>query len=114
MLIAFLFVRDLGRSEAFFATGLGLPVVRRQPDCVIVDTAGGFLGLCERPDDVSPEGIIITLVVDDPESLHASALEAGATEIHPPRHSDRYRILHSKVHSPDGHIVEFQRFDEPL
>jgi hypothetical protein len=32
----------------------------------------------------------------------------------PPAHSDTYRIYHCFLRDPNGYLVEFQRFDDPL
>lgn len=112
--ITFLYVSDLERSDRFYATALGLPLAVDQGDCRIYRVnAGGFVGVCRRPDQVAPGGMILTLVRDDVEQLHERLVAHGVEVVTAPEHSDRYRITHAFYRDPDGHLVEVQRFDDP-
>jgi catechol 2,3-dioxygenase-like lactoylglutathione lyase family enzyme len=74
--------------------------------------AGAYLGLCShRPPE--PGGVIVTLVVDDVDAW-ADRLRATGHDIEGPTTNERFAIYHCFVHDPDGHLVEIQRFDEPL
>jgi catechol 2,3-dioxygenase-like lactoylglutathione lyase family enzyme len=113
--LTFLFVADLERSAAFYEGALGLDLVRDQGDCRIYRVApSAYLGVCERPDRVEPEGVIVTLVTDDVAGWHARLVDAGADVVAEPEHSEHYRIHHAFYRDPDGHLVEIQRFDDPL
>jgi catechol 2,3-dioxygenase-like lactoylglutathione lyase family enzyme len=112
--ITFLFVTDLGASHLFYGDLLGLDLAVDQGDCRIYRvTGGGYLGICERPDRVGTDGLIITLVLDDVDGMHDRLAGAGVPVEAPPTHSDRYGIRHAFYRDPDGHSVEIQRFDDP-
>jgi catechol 2,3-dioxygenase-like lactoylglutathione lyase family enzyme len=111
--ITFLHVADLARSAAFYGGVLGLELVRDQGACLIFRvTERAFLGVCDhRPPD--PGGMILTLVADDVD-VWAGRLVAAGHEIEGPSVNERFGLYHCFVHDPDGHLVEIQRFDDPL
>ena len=114
--ITFLPTADLPATHAFYADVLGLPLVRDQGICRIYATAhGAYLGFCERGYAV-PEGVrvVLTLLVDDVEATFARAVAAGAEAVEAPAHSERFAAVTGFVRDPNGYLVEFQRFDEPL
>ena len=111
--ITFLYVADLSRSVEFYGGVLGLEVARDQGACLIYRVAGqGYLGLCShRPPD--PGGVIVTLVTDDVDGW-AERLSAAGHAVEGPAANERFALYHLFVRDPDGHLVEIQRFDEPL
>ena len=112
--ITFLFVADLETSHEFYAGALGLDLVVDQGDCRIYRVSGdAFVGICERPDRVADDGLIVTLVVDDVDGMHDRLVGAGVGVESPPQQSDTYGIYHAFYRDPDGHAVEVQRFDDP-
>lgn len=112
-LITFVYVTDLSRSAEFYGGVLGLELARDQGACLIYRVSpDGYLGVCDhrRPD---PGGVIITLVSDDVDGW-ADRLRAAGHDVDGPHANDRFELYHLFVHDPDGHLVEVQRFDEPL
>jgi catechol 2,3-dioxygenase-like lactoylglutathione lyase family enzyme len=111
--ITFVYVADLARSAAFYGSTLGLELARDQGACLIYRvTRGAYLGICDhRPPE--PGGMILTLVTDDVDGW-ATRLRAAGHDVDGPHHNDRFAIHHCFVRDPDGHLVEIQRFDEPL
>lgn len=111
--ITFLHVADLDRSAEFYSGALGLPMVRDQGACRIYRvTDSAYLGVCShRP--AEPGGIIVTLITDDVDGW-ASLLRARGLDVDGPTHNERFAIRHCFVRDPDGHLVEIQRFDDPL
>lgn len=111
--ITFLNVSDLERSAAFYGGVLGLELVRDQGACRIYSAGGNaYLGICNhRPPE--PGGVIITLVTDDVDGWAQRLRDAGHV-VDGPTANDRFAIYHCFVHDPDGHVVEIQRFDDPL
>lgn len=111
--ITFLTVADLDRSAAFYGDLLGLALVRDQGPCLIYHVVGGaYLGVCDhRPTD--PGATIVTLVVADVDAW-ATRLTAAGLEVDGPSGNERFGIRHCFVRDPDGHLVEIQRFDDPL
>ena len=111
--ITFLHVADLERSAAFYGDLLGLRLARDQGACRIYHVAGdAYLGLCDhRPPE--PGGLIVTLVADDVDAW-AERLRSAGHEVEGLAWNDRFAIYHCFARDPDGHLVEIQRFDEPL
>jgi catechol 2,3-dioxygenase-like lactoylglutathione lyase family enzyme len=111
--ITFLFVDDLERSAAFYGEVLGLELARDQGACRIYRVAEhAYLGVCDHgaPD---PGGIIVTLVADDVDAW-ARRVAAAGHDVEGPSANERFGLRHCFVRDPDGHLVEIQRFDEPL
>lgn len=111
--VTFVYVSDLDRSAAFYGDVLGLELARDQGACRIYRVAGdAFLGVCDhRP--CEPGGLILTLVSDDVDGW-AERLRAAGHDVDGPDDNERYAIRHLFVRDPDGHLVEIQRFDDPL
>lgn len=113
-LITFLFVSELETSATFYEEALGLSTVVDQGDCRIYRvTENAFLGICERPDRVQDDGLIVTFVTVDVDGTHTRLVKAGAVVESPPAHNDQYGIYHAFYRDPDGHLVEVQSFDDP-
>lgn len=114
--VTFLYTRDLAATAQFYEEALGLPLVRDQGDCRIYRvSADAFLGFCRR--DTAPEepqGIIITMVTDDVDGWYARLRARGVTFEQPPQANPQYRIYHCFLRDPNGHLIEIQRFDDPL
>lgn len=108
--ITFLKVADLERSHRFYSESLGLPLIVDQGGCRIYRLAGdAYLGVCER-EDVTPSGVIVTLVTNDVDGWYRRLIDAGAEVDGPPRDNEEYRIHQFFAKDPDGHVLEVQRF----
>ena len=111
--VTFLYVGDLARSAEFYGGVLGLDLARDQGACHIYRvTATAYLGLCDHRDP-DPGGMIITLVADDVDGW-AQRLAAAGHEVDGPHENERFELYHLFVWDPDGHLVEIQRFRDPL
>ncbi len=112
--ITFVTVSDLDASGQFYGGVLGLDLVVDQGTCRIYrTTATSYLGICTHREDVSPQGVILTLVSDDVDRWYRELLEAGVTFESAPQLNDRYNIYHVFLRDPDGHLVEIQQFMDP-
>ncbi|MCB2223460.1 MAG: VOC family protein [Actinobacteria bacterium] len=111
--ITFLSVEDLARSDAFYGSVLGLPLVVDQGSCRIYRAAGGYLGVCERPGAASPDGVIVTLVAADVDGWHDRLAGVGVPVEQAPRRNDTYGVYHAFYRDPDGYLLEIQRFLDP-
>ena len=112
--VTFIYVEDLERSAAFYGGLLRLPLVLDQGSCRIfgvTDTA--FLGVCTCEERHNPEGVILTLVVQDVEGWSDYLLENGAQVERPANYNERFKITQCFVRDPDGYLVEIQRFHDP-
>ena len=111
--ITFLYVADLTRSAEFYGGVLGLELARDQGACHIYRVTGSaFLGLCDHREP-DPGGTIVTLVADDVDAW-AERLSSAGYHVDGPHANERFALYHVFVSDPDGHLVEIQRFDEPL
>ena len=112
--ITFLSVADLDNSERFYQDGLGLPMVLDQGSCRIYRlTSTSFLGTCTHRENVSPDGIILTLVTDDVDRWYDHLVEVGIDVESPPSLNEQFQIYHLFLKDPDGHLVEIQHFTDP-
>ena len=112
--VTFVYVSELERSRRFYEQTLQLELALDQGSCRIYRVAGeAFLGLCARPDAVSPEGVILTLVTPDVEGFYAYLAAAGVELEGPARRNPDYDIVHFFARDPDGYRVEVQRFCDP-
>ncbi len=111
--ITFIYGADLRQSAHFYGTVLGLELVRDQGACLIYQVrAGAYLGICSHRPPLAG-GMIITLVTDDVDGW-AERLRVAGLEVEGPAANPRFALYHCFVHDPDGHLVEIQRFDDPL
>lgn len=112
--ITFFDIADLSRSHRFYAETLGFELVVDQGSCRVYRVvAGAYFGICERPDDVTPGTVILTLVTDDVDAWFDRAVAAGAAVERAPAPNPHYAIYNAFVRDPDGYLVEIQRFDDP-
>jgi catechol 2,3-dioxygenase-like lactoylglutathione lyase family enzyme len=111
--ITFVYVEDLMRSATFYGDVLGLELARDQGACLIYRAApGAYLGVCNhRPPE--PGGVILTLVTEDVDTWAQRLTNAGL-DVDGPHANHRFELYHCFVSDPDGHLVEIQRFDQPL
>lgn len=113
-LVTFLPVTDLEESARFYHEILGLPLVLDQGDCLIFRVAAdSFIGICNRPEQVDPGSVIVTLVSEDVDQHHRALVKAGIHCDQPPQHSARYNVYHAFYRDPDGFVIEIQRFVDP-
>ncbi len=112
--ITFLPCSNLASSRTFYTEVLGLEVIVDQGTCLIFGVTNcSYVGVCEREDLESTEGVIVTFVTDDVDGWCDRILEAGGKIDSGPEHSDHYSIYHAFLHDPDGNTLEIQRFDDP-
>ena len=111
--ITFLHVADLARSATFYGDLLGLELVRDQGACLIYRAAtDAYIGLCDHHPP-EPGGVILTLVTDDVDDW-AGRLKSAGHHVDGPASNERFALYHCFVHDPDGHLVEIQRFNDPI
>jgi len=111
--ITFIYVADLGRSDAFYRTALGLDLVTSQEVCNIYRASdSGYLGLCTHRPPTEPGSVILTLVRHDVESFCQRLVSDGVVFERRPTHNARFGITHAFLRDPDGNLVEIQRFDD--
>ncbi|MCS6777990.1 MAG: VOC family protein [Chloroherpetonaceae bacterium] len=113
--ITFLYTRDLVRTAEFYERVLGLPLARDQGDCRIYHVSeAAYVGFCCRAAPVSPEGVLITFVVEAVDAWAERLRAAGVSLEKEPAYNSKYGIYHLFFRDPNGYLIEVQRFDEPL
>lgn len=114
--LTFFTTRDLAATDRFYREHLGLALARDQGSCHIYRvSAGHFIGFCERETaPKQPQGVILTLVVDDVDGWYAYLSGQGVVFETTPRANPQYAIYHCFLRDPSGYLVEIQRFDVPL
>lgn len=113
--ITFLRTVDLERSTRFYGETLGLELVLDQGGCRIFRASeGAYLGVCSHMGEPSPEGFVLTLVAEDVDRWYERLTECGVAFEKEPTHNDQFQIYHCFFRDPDGHLLEIQRFDDPL
>lgn len=116
-IIPFLVVTDGVKAVEFYKAAFGAKEVVRYPASdgkliskIAMDNAEFWVGDEEpefnnfSPKTIGGAGVRIVLTVDDPDSIFARALKAGATEICPVRTEESWRI--GKLADPFGHVWE--------
>jgi len=115
--VAFIYTPDPERSWRFYGEALGLPLVRDEGAARVFRVAGkAYLGVCRASEarPCVPDGICLSIVADDVEAWHERLTAAGVATEGPPERLDAFGVTSFFLRDPDGHLVEIQRFDEPL
>ena len=118
-----LYVADQPRATAFYESVLGQPATLNVPGMTefdLSDTAVlGLMpeyGICRLlgsalPDPATAHGVPraeVYLLTDDPETLHARALAAGARKLSPLQARDWGHAVAYSL-DPDGHVLAFAK-----
>ena len=115
-LYPFLAVRDVPRAVAFYAEAFGAIEARDRviapdgPQVAVLTIAGHHVGVATEapklqtpsPETVGATTVRIALQVDDPDSLQARAVAAGATEMFAVA-DQPYGLRQGRVVDPFGH-----------
>jgi catechol 2,3-dioxygenase-like lactoylglutathione lyase family enzyme len=113
--ITFVRTADLERATRFYRETLGLELVLDQGGCRIFRASdGAYLGVCAHMGEPSPEGVVLTLVAEDVDAWYERLVASGVVFEKQPTHNDEFEIYHCFFRDPDGHLLEIQRFDDPL
>lgn len=102
---------NLPATHHFYVNVLRLRLARDQGTCHIYEvTGGGFIGFCQRDEASFPANVVLTLVLDDVDSVYAMLQAAGVGCESAPEHNPQYGIYHFYAKGPNGERVEVQRF----
>ena len=114
--VIFLPCRDIKKTEAFYHDVLGLSIIERQSDnLVIFDTGYGYWGFCQYSDGRSPlsgpQGVCLSLNLDSEQAV-SEAFGRFKDQCHvykePARHP-RFPVFSFFLLDPDGYMVVFQK-----
>jgi len=112
--IVFCYTRNLKESTRFYEDVLGLPLVLDQGGCRIYRTAGqSCIGICERSETGTPDGVILTLVTEDVDEWYEKLKNRGVHFEKEPAINTDYKIYHCFFKDPNGYLIEIQRFEDP-
>lgn len=110
--IVFFGTDDLEETHTFYTQSLHLTLEKDQGLCRIYRVnGGGCLGFCSHLPVVHLErSPIITLIIDDVDSLYNRLKKEGCRVLHPPKENPTFSIYHFFLKDPSGYLVEIQRF----
>jgi catechol 2,3-dioxygenase-like lactoylglutathione lyase family enzyme len=116
-----LFVCDLGESRAFYAGGLGLPVVFEDDVIVVVGGPAGRVVLHRNDRGHDERGIFpagdgvggaaVRFAVEDPDECERQAAQAGLPVLWPAQDAAWGRFV--VLADPDGRSVVLARMNRP-
>ncbi len=116
-----LFVSDLGESRAFYAGGLGLPVVFEDDVIVVVGGPAGRVVLHRNDRGHDERGIFpagdgvggaaVRFAVTDPDECERQAAQAGLPVLWPAQDASWGRFV--VLADPDGRSVVLARMNGP-
>jgi catechol 2,3-dioxygenase-like lactoylglutathione lyase family enzyme len=114
--VTFLPTDDHRKSIDFYEGVLVLRLVRDQGLCRIYATGpSSYVGFCDRGYTIPTEyRVVITLLIDDVDGVHARLREAGVETETAPGPSEPFAVYQFFLRDPNGYLVEIQRFDDPL
>ena len=103
-------VRDVGAAVDFYVRGLGASVVHRSGLVVEMAVAGARFRVAEEapaagnlsPASLGGTTVRLNLLIDDPDSLVAAAVAAGAVEISPVA-DQPFGLRQGRIEDPFGH-----------
>ena len=112
--ITFCYTDDLKKTAHFYEEVLGLELALDQGTCRIYRvSAEGYIGFCEKEGAAEPEGVILTLVIEEVDGWHERLRQKGVTFEQAPRYNTDYDIYHCFLRDPNGYLIEIQRFESP-
>jgi catechol 2,3-dioxygenase-like lactoylglutathione lyase family enzyme len=113
--VTFLYTHDLAKTDHFYETVMGLPLVLDQGSCRIYQVSkDGFLGFCERGTaDQQRENVIFTFVTSRVDAWYEYLLARGVQFEKKPALNPDYNIYHCFLRDPNGYLLEIQQFLDP-
>lgn len=112
--ICFFYTADLKTTRRFYQDTLGLPLVLDQGPCMIFQvSADGFVGFCTHREPAPTDGLIITLVTTDVETVYEALRAKGVVFEKELAFDERFDITNAFLRDPNGYLVEIQRFEDP-
>lgn len=115
--IIFLKTRSLETVKEFYEGRIGMEVWLFQEDCIILKHGNLLLGFCEKPDMTEAEienGGLITFFYktwEEVYDLHRKFSDIVEGEL---KVNEKYNIYHFFARDPEGRLIEFQQFLEPV
>lgn len=101
---------DIEKTHDFYCNFLGLRLWLDQATCRLYELPGGNLvGFCEHMKVIN-DGVMLTFVTDEVDSVYEEFIKKGIYTDGKPRENIKYNIYHFYTKDPDGHALEIQKF----
>ncbi|MEO0137399.1 MAG: VOC family protein [candidate division WOR-3 bacterium] len=110
--IIFFKTQNLPKIKEFYVTRIGMEVWLEQADCAILKHGNLLLGFCQR-ETTETQGII-TFVYENTDQVYNMYKKFRLEALSEPEVNEKYRIYHFFIKDPEGRLVEFQNFLEPV
>lgn len=110
--IIFFKTNSIDKLTQFYTARIGMSVWLRQEDCIILKHENMLLGFCTRP-DVERSGMV-TFFYQTQREVDAMYEKLRDVATSPPRTNEKYGIYQFFAEDPEGRVLEFQNFLNPV
>ncbi|MEO0142436.1 MAG: VOC family protein [candidate division WOR-3 bacterium] len=110
--IVFFKTRDLNGIVEFYAKKIGMEEWLRQSGCVILRHGNMLLGFCQS-EELENQGII-TFFYQNTDQVYEMYKRFRLEALTEPTVNEKYNIYHFFIKDPEGRMVEFQTFLQPI
>ncbi len=110
--IIFFKTKSLELIREFYIKRIGMELWLEQADCIILKHGNLLLGFCQR-EDADTQGII-TFVYDNTDQVYNMYKKFRTEALAEPVVNEKYNIYHFFAKDPEGRLVEFQYFLQPV
>jgi len=110
--IVFFKTQKLEGLTDFYVNRVGCTLWLDQADCRIFRFGNLLFGFCQR-DQAEPGGLI-TFFYERKEAVDRAYGKFESIALSPPKMNEKYRIYHFFARDPEGRMVEFQHFADPI
>ncbi|MGB9719855.1 MAG: VOC family protein [bacterium] len=110
--IIFFKTRNLNSIRVFYTQMVEMDIWLEQSDCVILKHGNLLLGFCQR-EEVDTQGII-TFFYENTDQVYNMYKKFRLEALAEPVVNEKYNIYHFFVKDPEGRLVEFQTFLNPV
>ncbi|MEO0185171.1 MAG: VOC family protein [candidate division WOR-3 bacterium] len=110
--IIFFKTKDLVKIREFYTKMIGMQIWLEQADCSILKHGNLLLGFCQR-EEIDNQGII-TFCYENTDQVYEMYKKFRLEALAEPMVNEKYKIYHFFIKDPEGRLVEFQSFLEPV
>jgi len=110
--VIFFKTNDLGLIKEFYTKDIGCELWMEQADCLILKAGDQLIGFCDRG-EVDSAGMI-TFFFDTKDEVDKAYLKYKDLASEPPVDNVKYNIYQFFAKDPEGRILEFQHFNDPV
>jgi len=110
--IIFFKTKMLPELNKFYLNEVGCTLWMDQGGCQIFKAGNMLFGFCHR-DEAELDGVI-TFFYPSKEGVDHKYKQFKSIALSPPKTTEKYRIYHFFAKDPEGRIIEFQYFLDPI